>query len=132
MSEKVSPYYGNLYSDKKITVKKMLGEVRVTGNDKVSPAKLLKWLCGLDTNGWSNLQVDTRHEEGDDNNLPDDYITVEGDRLETDKEFKERQEWILNSWRRKYVEYLDAEKFFASNPVGLAQLEELRKHKKIK
>jgi hypothetical protein len=130
--KKVSPYYGEMYSDKKIKTRKTLAKICISGNDKVTPTKLLKWLCALKTDGWENLRIETRTEEGGEFQLDSEYIVFVGDRMETDQEFKDRQTRILDNWKREYEDFKNKEKFYTENPMGLAQLEELRRKKKVK
>ncbi len=74
--------------------------------------------------GFEDIVVQGYTEEGDCNNLATNHIRVYGRRLETDKEYKERQESIIYGKKKAFENYQKSKKFYES-AEGTIQLREL-------
>lgn len=121
----VSPYDPRVleHSQEKITLHgKSVARKITSGNNKVTPQEIIDWLANLNTDGWTNLRVRSHTVPGDENNLETELITVTGDRLETDKEFQDRQASIISRWQRDYEEFLLKMHYYQNTDLGKAQI----------
>lgn len=133
MTKKALPHHpqdSSSSEERLMLTHKRIAEICVDGNDPVTPEKLIAWLQKQNTEGWSNLRVRAYVNPGDENNLEHHYIVLQGDRLENNKEWKDRQEHITAVWQRDYEEYLRNKFFFEETETGKARLEHIEKNKK--
>lgn len=81
-----------------------IDQICVTGNHKQTPGEIRKWLVLSQEKamkeGWKNFRIETLNIDGDEFNLPNSYICLVGDRIETDNEVKQRVEHLIASTLR--------------------------------
>jgi hypothetical protein len=126
----VSPYDPRFteYSQEKIMLHgKTIATQMTSGNTKLTLQGLITWLSDLNTDGWTNIRVTSHTEPGTEDQLEREYITVRGDRLETDAEFKKRQESIISKWQFDYEQFLLKKNYYENTDLGKAQIAEVEK-----
>ena len=87
---------------------------------------VIKWLAETASEaqlqGYTSLKVRSDYYEGDECSLPRNYLSVYGNRKETDEEHKKRIDNIIRVWSRHHQEYVRMQKFF-STPHGKKRIE---------
>lgn len=130
---KVSPYDDRFTEQSQDKIMKhglTIAEKYMSGNDKVAPQQVIEWLADLNTDGWTNVRVQCYTEPCDENNLESQHLVVRGDRIETDKEFKKRQEDIIMDWQSKYERFLLEKNYYENTDLGQAQVAAIKEKSK--
>lgn len=132
-----SPYVpnSNLQIEKLVLKGDVFGKIWFSGNENMSPEDLIGKINELKKQAkaakWFNLYVKVHVVEGDDSNLPDDFLVLIGDHFETDQQYKKRQESIILGWKRDHENFLRQQIFFES-PIGQARIAATKPQKKPK